>query len=118
MSNILKVIIFGTGISLCVWVIMLLVRKKINERNTLVWISGVIAVLLLSANPEWLNVAADWTGVSYPPSLLFLCSFIVLLIMTLYQSIQISQLYAKLKDVSQAIALLNKEDETNRNGEG
>ncbi len=109
MSGILKVIIFFIGFSLCCWVITLLARKKINERNTLVWISGVILVLVFSINPEWLDVIAGWAGVSYPPSLLFLFSFIILLIITLYQSIQISQLYAKIKDISQTIALQNEQ---------
>lgn len=124
MSEVLKLIIFCIGFALCIWVIMLLARKKINERNTLVWISGVILVLILSINPEWLDVIANWAGVSYPPSLLFLCSFIVLLIITLYQSIQISQLYARIKDISQTIALQNEHpseievETTKRNDEG
>ncbi|MEX1029638.1 MAG: DUF2304 domain-containing protein [Paenibacillaceae bacterium] len=105
MDNILKLIIFCIGVSLCTWVIILLARKKINERNTIVWIGGVILVLILSTNPEWLDVVASWAGVSYPPSLLFLCSFIVLLVITLYQSIQISHLYARIKEISQSIAL-------------
>jgi hypothetical protein len=105
MNDTLEIIIFCIGLSLCIWVVTLLARKKINERNTLVWIGGVIVVLILSTNPEWLDVMANWAGVSYPPSLLFLCSFIVLLIITLYQSIQISHLYARIKDISQAIAL-------------
>jgi hypothetical protein len=60
---------------------------------------------VLSIRPKWLDVVADWAGVDYPPSLLFLCSFIVLLIVSLYQSMQISQLHAKMKELSQAVAL-------------
>jgi hypothetical protein len=126
MNDILKIIIFCIGLSLCIWVIMLLARKKINERNTLVWITGVILVFILSTNPGWLDVVASWAGVSYPPSLLFLCTFIVLLVITLYQSIQISHLYARIKEISQTIALqgehTNKgfidEDNTKFNHEG
>lgn len=106
--DILKYFILCIGLSLCIWVVTLLARKKINERNTIVWIGGVILVLILSINPEWLDVVASWAGVSYPPSLLFLCSFIVLLIITLYQSIQISHLYARIKNISQSIALQNE----------
>lgn len=107
MSIVLKIIILCIGLSLCWWVISLLARKKINERNTLVWLTGVLFVFILTINPEWLDVVAGWAGVDYPPSLLFLCSFIILLIISLYQSIQISQLYARIKDISQEIALQN-----------
>lgn len=111
MSGSLKIIILCIGLMLCWVVIMLLVRKKINERNTLVWLFGVLLVFILSINPEWLDVVAVWAGVDYPPSLLFLCSFIVLLVIALYQSIQISQLYAKIKELSQYVALQQRDHE-------
>lgn len=111
MSGIFKIIIFLMGLSLCWAVIMLLVRKKINERNTLVWIAGVVVVFILSINPEWIDVVASWAGVAYPPSLLFLLSFIMLLVISLYQSIQISQLYDRMKEMSQQLALQNEHQE-------
>jgi hypothetical protein len=126
MNNVLQLLILCIGLSLCTWVIVLLAGKKINERNTIVWIGGIIVVLILSSNPKRLDVVAHWVGVSYPPSLLFLCSFIVLLIITVYQSIQISQLYDRIKEISQSIALQSgrthleklENDETKLNNEG
>ena len=126
MNNILQLLIFGIGVSLCIWVIVLLARKKINERNTILWVGGIILVLIISSNPKWLDVIAKWAGVSYPPSLLFLSSFIILLIITVYQSIQISQLYDRIKEISQSIALQSghthleklEKDGTNKNIEG
>lgn len=109
MSPVLKVIIFIIGISLCLLVLRLLVRKRINEKNSLIWLFGMIAIFLLSINPEMLDVVAAWAGVDYPPSLLFLASVLVLLIVVLYQSIQISQLYVKIKEISQYVALLHEE---------
>jgi hypothetical protein len=105
MNIILQLVILGIGLSLCIWVIMLLASKKINERNSIIFVGGIILVLILSVNPNLLDVVANWAGVSYPPSLLFLCAFIVLLIITVYQSIQISQLYDKIKEISQSVAL-------------
>jgi len=105
MDNILKLIILIVGISLCIWVITLLARKKINERNTIVWAGGVIIILILSTNPKLLDVVSRRVGISYPPSLLFFAAFIILFIVNLYQSIQISQLHAKIKEISQVIAL-------------
>jgi hypothetical protein len=127
MNNILQLVILVIGLSLCIWVIMLLASKKINERNSIIWVGGIILVIILSANPKLLDVVAKWAGVSYPPSLLFLCAFIVLLVITVYQSIQISQLYDKIKEISQSIALhsgqthlekLKNEDEIKHNIEG
>lgn len=105
MSGLLRIIILLLGLSISWFVLLLLIRKKINEKNTIVWLVGVFIVIVLSVNPQMLDVAAAWVGVDYPPSLLFLCAFIVLLIIALYQSVQISQLYDKLKEVSQFVAL-------------
>ncbi|HEX7055750.1 MAG TPA: DUF2304 domain-containing protein [Bacilli bacterium] len=114
MSDVLKIIVLMIGLSLCIWVVTLMARKKMNERNTLVWLGGVIAILVLSIHPHWLDVVSGWIGVDYPPSLLFLFSFIVLLVVNLYQSSQISQLYAKIKEVSQAMALEQVQTESYR----
>jgi len=118
LSGLLKLIILFVGLGLCSLVILLLVRKKINERNTLVWLFGVLVVFVLSINPQWLDVVAEWAGVDYPPSLLFLGSFIVLLIVVLYQSIQISQLYAKIKELSQFIAILTERNQEDKDQDG
>jgi hypothetical protein len=127
MNNILQFLILGIGLCLCVWVIVLLASKKINERNTIIWVGGIILVLVLSSNPKLLDIVAKWVGVSYPPSLLFLCAFIVLLVITVYQSIQISQLYDRIKEISQSLALqsgqthlekLEDEEETKLKTEG
>ncbi|WP_274364172.1 DUF2304 domain-containing protein [Paenibacillus thermotolerans] len=112
MSGILRIIILMSGLSISWFVLMLLIRKKINEKNTLVWLIGVFAVILLSVNPNFLDTVAAWVGVDYPPSLLFLCAFIVLLIIALYQSVQISQLYDKLKEISQFVALQEKKQQS------
>lgn len=119
MSGMLKIIILVVGLSLCLFVLRLLVRKRISEKNSLVWVFGMLAIFILSVNPGMLDTIAEWAGVDYPPSLLFLVSFVVLLIVVLYQSIQISQLYDKIKEISQYVALLHEErGNGNNRGDG
>jgi hypothetical protein len=105
MSSLLKFIIFLSGAIFTYTVLALLVRRKINERNSLVWLTGAILIMIISLNPDLLDWIARQVGVDYPPSLLFLFSILVLLVIVLYQSIQISMLNEKVKVLAQHISI-------------
>jgi hypothetical protein len=112
MSSLLHLFVLLIGLIFCGSVLMLLVRKKISEKNMFVWLTSAVIILLLSVNPHLLDKLAGLVGVDYPPSLLFLLSLIVLLLLNLYQSIQISILNDKIKELSQYIAVRDAKDQT------
>ena len=114
MSDLLQWLVLFSGIIFTVTVLSLLVRKKINEKNSLVWLIGSAFILILCLSPALLDHIALWIGVSYPPSLLFLVAVMVLLLLVLYHSMQISALHDKIKELSQYIALRDFEDNTNK----
>ncbi|KRE47918.1 DUF2304 domain-containing protein [Paenibacillus sp. Soil522] len=113
----LKWFILLCGITFSGAIIRLLLRKKISARNSVAWMLSVAVILILSANPGWFDRLARLLGVSYPPSLLFLFSTLVLLVIVLYQSMQISVLNEKLRQLAQHVALLDKERDIPRSGE-
>ena len=107
--SLLNLFVLVVGLTFCGIVFSLLIRKRINEKNTLVWLGSAVLIFILSVNPALLDRAASWLGVEYPPTLLFLLSLIVLMMLNLYQSIQISALHDKMKELSQYIALRDAE---------
>jgi hypothetical protein len=117
MSSLLKFIIFLSGAIFTFTVIALLVRRKINERNSLVWLTGAILIMIISLNPDLLDWVARQVGVDYPPSLLFLFSILVLLVIVLNQSIQISMLNEKVKVLAQHISINQYEDRSQAGSE-
>lgn len=111
MGNTLKGVIFVCGlISVCA-IIFLLVKRRINERNSLFWLFGALIILALSTMPEMLQYMADLAGVDYPPSLLFLLSTLIMLFIILYQSIQISILQDRLRELTQQVAIYHMKDD-------
>ena len=116
MDSILKWFILLCGITFSGAIVRLLLRKKISERNSVAWLLSAAAILIVSANPGWFDRLARLLGVSYPPSLLFLFSTLVLLVIVLYQSMQISVLNEKLRQLAQHVALLDRESEQMRQG--
>lgn len=107
MSVILKITIILLGIIFVVTVIYLLVKKRINERNSFFWLGGSLVILILSIMPDILEIIARITGVDYPPTLLFLLSILVILFILLHQSIQISILQDRCRELSQHMAIVN-----------
>ncbi|MBP1961787.1 DUF2304 domain-containing protein [Paenibacillus aceris] len=103
--NVLRIIYLIVGGSFAGIVMYLLAKKKINERNTLLWLAGALSILIISAFPSLLNWTARKIGVDYPPALLFLFSALILLVIVLHQSIQISVLNEKVKQLAQHVAL-------------
>jgi hypothetical protein len=75
-----------------------------------VWLIGLGAILTISANPEWLDRLAYLLEIDYPPSLLFLFSNLILLLLVLYQSVQISLLNEKVRQLTQHISLFGIRD--------
>ncbi|MCR4440812.1 MAG: DUF2304 domain-containing protein [Peptococcaceae bacterium] len=105
MGSTLRIVILFTGLSAVCAVFYLLVKRKINERNSLFWLCGALAILVFSTMPDTLEIMADLAGVKYPPTLLFLLSILVILFITLHQSIQISVLQERVKELTQRLAI-------------
>jgi hypothetical protein len=105
MNSFLQVFVIVCAILFSIIVVSLLLKNKIGERNSVIWLAGTLIILLLAGNPFLLDKAAKGLGITYPPSLLFLLSTMVLLLFSLYQTIQITRLSNKVKDISQYLAL-------------
>jgi len=105
MGSIAKVFILACGLFFVGGVLYLLVKRKISERNSLLWLLCALIILTLSAIPDILGVIAHIIGIDYPPSLLFLLSTLILLYISLNQSIQISKISEQLKELTQNYAI-------------
>lgn len=111
MGSVLRVFILALGMVFVVGVVSLLVRRKINERNSLPWLVSALVILVLSAAPELLDFMARIAGIDYPPALLFLLSTLIILFILLHQSIQISVLQDKCRELAQLLAIVSSSGE-------
>lgn len=118
MGIIAKIFLIMCASTYTVAVISLLVKRKINEKNTIHWLAGVFVVIILASIPDILDKAATLIGIDYPPSLLFLSSSLVLLYIVLRQAVQLSVLDDKVREMAQLIAIQKQQvmQETDENG--
>lgn len=117
MGSTVKLMIILCGFVFVGTVFHLLVKRRINERNSLFWLMGALIILTFSVLPEILEVLANLAGVNYPPTLLFLFSILVILFIILHQSIQISILQERIKELTQQF-VINKRVTYNRGNKG
>lgn len=105
MSSYLQLFLIVCAIGFAFCVVTLLLKNKISERFSVIWLAVSLLIFLIAGNPALLDTAAKALGIAYPPSLLFLLSTLILLLFSLYQTIQITKLTEKVKDISQYLAL-------------
>lgn len=108
MSLIAKMFIILCAVIFIFSIFRLLTRRKINEKNTLYWLGGLLLILLIAVLPGTLDKAAVLLGIDYPPALLFLLTNLILLYLVLKQAAQISELDDKVRELGQLVSLSDK----------
>lgn len=103
----LRLTIFILGVTFDIIVFYLLVTRRINERASLPWIAGSFVIMFFTLMPDFLGVLANALGVDYPPALIFLIAILIILLLLLYQSIHISILENKCRELAQNLAIIS-----------
>lgn len=109
MDTVLRITVFVIGIIFTVFVYYLLIRRKVSERMTLMWSLLAISGIIIASFPTLFNRLALLVGVSYPPALLFLITILFLMLLIMYQSIQISLLEQRTREIGRTLAILRTE---------
>lgn len=92
------------------FVIRLIVKGKLREEYSIVWIFCTLFLILFSIWREGLDFVSNMLGIYEPPNFVFTTSVFVIFIYLLHLSIVVSRLYEQNKKLAQEIALLkNKE---------
>lgn len=95
---------------LLILVVFELIRsRRLRERYALLWLVTGAVLLVLSAWRDGLNTIARWTGVSYPPALLFAVATLFILVVLLHYSTVISKLSDQATILAQRVGLLEEE---------
>jgi len=105
MSETARWVFLVIGVTMTTLYLSMLIRQKLSERNTLVWMIGTFIVMFLAVEPSILDKLADWAGIYYPPNLLFLVSILTLSLTSLYNTSENTKLQQKIQVLTQTLAL-------------
>lgn len=95
-------------------VVWLTASGRLKPRYALLWLLASVALVVVSAWHEVIDVVGAAFGVDYKPSLLFLGVDVFLMVILLHMSVVVSRLTDRTRRLSQEIALLRERAEGRR----
>ncbi|MDH3306775.1 MAG: DUF2304 domain-containing protein [Acidimicrobiia bacterium] len=107
-AQVLVVVIAVLGLVAILWLVR---RRTLKERFALLWIGIGIGMVGVVAVRPWLDSLSDALGIRSGTSTLFTLAILFLLGLVLYLSIVVSALEEKIRDLAEAVALVNREFE-------
>lgn len=109
----MQVSIQTISILISVLIILLVVHlirvRKLREDYSLLWLLASGVLLLFSVDRGFIDRAAIFFGVAYPPSLLLLGAILAGLTLAMHFSVALSRLSEESKRLAQVVALLEVE---------
>lgn len=102
-------LITASGAFLIGLILRLLVQKKLNETNAILWIVIGIVIMLSGLFPKSVVVLSNWFFITYPPAFVFTLAIIILLFIVLRLSIQIADFSARLQDMASEVSIMKYE---------
>ncbi|MFD2564526.1 DUF2304 domain-containing protein [Aquimarina rubra] len=94
------------------FVIRLIIKGKLREEYSVVWIVCTFFLILFSFWRKGLDFVSGLLGIYEPPNFVFTTSVFVIFIYLLYLSVVVSKLQDQNKKLAQEIALLKQQIES------
>lgn len=99
------VAVAGAAVTL-VFMIELLRRRRLREKYAALWITVAVLVLVVVAFPHLLERVAAMVGVTVPVNLVFFVALLLLLIVCVQLSAEVSTLERETQTLAEEVALL------------
>jgi hypothetical protein len=104
-----KIFALLMSMSIFLFILEMVRRKKLREEYSVLWLTTAVAMLVLILKYDWLVALTDLIGAGLPTSTLFLGSIIFLMLIAVQFSIKLSSLTDRVKKLAQHNALLELE---------
>jgi hypothetical protein len=106
MSSYVLGIVAAVGVS--VFVVEMLRRGFLREKFAALWLLVSAGLVLIAVFPGVLRWSADLVGVQVPSNLLFMMSALLLLVVSVQLSNEVSRVEARTRRLAEEIALLKR----------
>ena len=104
----IQAIAIVTSILFLLYIVRLIIKGKLREEYSIVWIVCTIILIVFSFWRDGLAVVSELVGVYSPPNLVFIAAIFAVFIYLLHLSVVISKLQSQNKQLAQDIALLKE----------
>jgi hypothetical protein len=104
----IQYISISTTIAFLFIVFRLVAKKQLREEFSIIWVIAAVCLNIVAFWRDSIEVLAGFFGVYYPPSVLYIGLFLLIIIYCLHLSVLISRQRTQIKNLTQEIALLNE----------
>ncbi len=104
-----EILLIAIAVLFFLFIIKQLKRKKLDERYAILWFLVGILVIALPIFIPIFDKLSHLIGIVYPPALLFVSAILVLLIISLHYSIELTKLNKQNYVLAQKLAILENE---------
>lgn len=98
--------VFLTLVSL-VSIVSMVRTRQLRVKYSMLWLTVGAAMAVLAASPSLLNSVSRLVGINYPPATLFLGTTVLLLLVAVHFSWELSRLEERTRVVAEELALLS-----------
>ena len=109
MNFIIRLLLGALSVAFLVYVLHLVAKGKLLLKYSLLWLVLCLAMLICALFPGVVYVLSDFTGIVAPSNLVFLVGIVILLAISLSLSVIVSKQALSIKNLTQRIAILEKE---------
>lgn len=96
------------AILVMIYVFNVVRNKKFSIKESFWWVMASLLMLLLAICPYSIDRVANYLGIAYPPSLLFVLCIIFLLFILFRNSRKIFELQMRVVELGQELAILKE----------
>ena len=111
MSILVNIATIFVGVGLISYVMGLIVKKRMSESQSVLWIGIGIVAVILGIFPTLIPWIAEMLGIWYAPSILLLVATIGLLLILFRNTVIVSEHADEIHELTIQIALLKDENE-------
>jgi hypothetical protein len=104
----IQIIAIAISVLFLLYIVRLIVKGKLREEYSIVWIVCTIVLVLFSFWRRGLDVVSKLLGVYSPPNLIFTAAIFAIFIYLLHLSVVVSKLQSQNKQLAQEIALMKE----------
>jgi hypothetical protein len=104
----IQIIAITISILFLLYIVRLILKGKLREEYSIVWIVCTITLVLFSFWRKGLDVVSNIMGVYSPPNLIFTAAIFAVFIYLLHLSVVVSKLQSQNKQMAQEIALMKE----------
>jgi hypothetical protein len=109
----IQIIAIAVSLLFLLYIIRLILKGKLREEYSIIWISCTLVLIVFSFWREGLEVIAGLLGVYEAPNLVFTGAIFAVFIYLLHLSVVVSKLHKQNKQLAQELALLKEKMEAN-----